>query len=269
MIRSDQSWRSMLKPNLESMFCIIPALMFGEPSCHPLTRYESFYEAFAKPVEKGPEAFICYSDVPDPLFNVIMRLSCVDVREKVDSILEKAPRNQPISFWLHPQNHAPGLKPILQEKGFSPLIRCPLFTWTVKEIEVMEGDIRRADMFVFHEIVGRVYSFTEEVKTAFEKLMEKIECENYLIYEQGIPIGTATLLVKGSVGGIFNDATLPGQREASKALTEFLMCRAFELRLDELVLLSSPEGEELYADLGFNKVFDIEIYGRPHGLDWR
>lgn len=253
----------MLKRNLESMFCIIPALMFGEPSCHPLTHYESFYEAFARPVEKGPEAFICYSEVPDPLFNVIMHLSCVDVREKVESILEKAPSDKPISFWLHPQNHAPGLRSILQEKGFGPLITCPLFTWKVKPTAVTEADIRKADMPAFHEIVGKVYSFTEEVKAEFEKLMEKIECENYLIYEAGAPIGTATLLVKGSVGGIFNDATLPGRREANRAMTQFLIRRSLELHLDELVLLSSPEGEELYADLGFNKVFDIEIYGRP------
>lgn len=252
----------MLKLNLESMFCIIPALMFGGSSSHPLTHYESFYEAFATPVEKGPEAFICYSQVPDPLFNVIMHLSCVDVREKVESILEKAPSDKPISFWVHPQNHAPGLRSILEEKGFAPLITCPLFTWSVKAKKAAVADIRSADMFVFHEIVSKVYSFTEEVKTEFKKLMDKIECENYIIYEQGVPIGTATLLVKGAVGGIFNDATLPGRREASRAMTEFLMQRAFELNLDELVLLSSPEGEELYSSLGFNKVFDIEIYGR-------
>lgn len=90
--------------------------------------------------------------------------------------------------------------------------------------------------------------------------MEKLTCENYIIYQEGIPVGTGTLFHNGLAGGIFNDATLPNRREASVALTHFLMHRAFELNLEQLIVLSSPEGKELYSKLGLKVYFNIEIF---------
>ena len=244
------------------LLCLISKPVFAETTSDSLSHYESFYNAMEPAIENGPEAFVCYMDVPHPLFNVVMHLCCENVREKVEAILERVPNEKPISFWIHPQNRAPGLVEILQEKGWGSLITCPLFSWQVEPRADVNADIRRADMDIFHEILANVYGLDDSVKRAYEKIMEKLDLENYLIYENGVPIGTATLFVKGSIGGIFNDATIPGRREATSAMTEFLMRRSAELQLKELVLLSSPEGEELYGDLGFTKVFDIEIYSQ-------
>ena len=92
--------------------------------------------------------------------------------------------------------------------------------------------------------------------------MANLSCENYLIYQDGQPVGTVTFLVNGSVGSIFNDASIPDRREAHRNMMQFLMQRAYALRLKQVIVLSSPEAEPLYTDLGFHKVFDIDIYSR-------
>jgi hypothetical protein len=131
-----------------------------------------------------------------------------------------------------------------------------------KSTENGSWDIRPANLGPFLEIIAVVYQLDERVRREFEKIMKRLDCENYLIYKDGEPVGTATLLVKGLVGGIFNDATLSCRREACAPMMQFLMKHSHELGLKQLVLLSSPEAEQLYGNLGFKKAFDIEIYSR-------
>jgi hypothetical protein len=45
-------------------------------------------------------------------------------------------------------------------------------------------------------------------------------------------------------------------------MMQFLMKRSYELGLKQPILLSSPEAEQLYGEIGFEKVFDIQIYAR-------
>lgn len=227
-----------------------------------LKQYEIFYEMIKPAKENSKEAFAWFSDIPHWLFNAIMYLSCEDTKKKVDELITKAPVGNPLSFWLHPLNQAKGLKEILHERGFGSIITCPLMSWPVSSITTKNEDIRLADLNAFFEILSRVYQLDEPTKKEFKKIMKHLESENYVIYQEGVPVGTATLLIKGASGGVFNDATLDDRREASSNMMQFLMKRSYDLGLKELIVLSSPEAEELYRNLGFKKTLDIEIYSR-------
>ena len=246
-----------------SLFCINQ--IFSEElnvQQSALKQYETFYEMMKPAEENDEQAFAWFSAVPHWLFNAVMHLSCEDVQKKVDALIAKAPIGNPMSFWLHPLNRAKGLEEILIKRGFSSIITCPLMSWSVTSTLLGSWDIRPANLGPFLEIIDVVYQFDGPVRKGFEEIMKRLDCENYLIYKDGEPVGTGTLLVNGSVGGIFNDATLSGRREACAPMMEFLMKRSYELGLKQLVLLSSPEAEQLYGDLGFKKVFDVEIYSR-------
>jgi hypothetical protein len=225
-----------------------------------LVEFENLYNSFYPAQEKSIKAFVWFTRIPHPLLNAVMHLSCKDVRGEVDRLIELAPPHNPISFWIHSENHAEGLREILKVRGFTPIITCPLMAWLVKPVSAPKYDIRVADMKVFNDILSIVYQFDDSVRDGFQKLMDKSACENYIIYMDGNPVGTGTLLVNGSVGGIFNDATLPERREASEAMMQFLMHRSHELNLKKLILLSSPEAEALYSELGFTNLFNIELY---------
>jgi N-acetylglutamate synthase-like GNAT family acetyltransferase len=227
-----------------------------------LREFENIYDAILPAQEKNEEAFVWFSQIPHPLFNAVIHLSCEDVGAKVDAIMQQAPVSNPLSFWVHPLNRAEGLVAILQNRNFTSIITCPLMAWDVKPVEGVHGHIHPEDGDVFYEIIDEVYQLDPAVKREFKKLMDTITCENYVLDVEGKPISTGTLFMQSSVGGIFNDATLPGRREAAKEMMRFLMQRSHKLGLKRLIVLSSPEAEELYADLGFENVFNIEIYSR-------
>lgn len=230
-----------------------------------LQHFENLYNAIKPAQESSQEAFAWFSTISHPLFNAIIHLRCADVGRKVDIILQQAPPDAPISFWVHPENRANGLIDILKERGFQPVITCPLMSWKINPISPPKFDIRPvtpANKETFYDIISTVYQLNEEVKIEFQKLIETCDCEDYILYIDGSPASTGTLMVNGPIGGIFNDATLPERREASTAMMQYLMHRSAELNLQHLILLSSPEGEELYQELGFDTAFNIDIYCR-------
>lgn len=232
-----------------------------------LQDFENFYNAMQPAQENTKEAFIWFSGIPDPIFNAVMHLSCNhNLIQKVDAIIENAPPGLPIAFWVHPENHAEGLAKTLTQKGFQPLIVCPLMAWSVTPIAMPSADIRKADadMTIFHDILATTFHLDQATKEGFVQLLGKIKAENYLLYLEDKPVGIGTLFPTEKVGGIFDIAVLPDyqKHKCGKAMMEFLMKRAHDLGLEKLILLSSPVAEKLYSDLGFEKCFDIEIYAR-------
>lgn len=231
-----------------------------------LKNFENCYDAIYPAVEKNEEAFVWFSDIPHPLFNAVMHLSCKDVESKIDALIEKVPVGNPISFWVHPENRAEGMVEILKEKGFAHIITCPLMVWSVQPIAPSAWDIRSAkeEMGIFNQITNRVYQFDEITEKRYANILETLDSENYLLFVDDEPVATGLLFPTGNIGGIFNIAVLPEHQKKGYARTMmgFLMQRANELHLTQLVLLSAPETEKLYRDLGFVKVFDVEIYAR-------
>lgn len=231
-----------------------------------LKHLESCYNAILPAVEGNEEAFAWFSEIPHPLFNAVMHLSSENVTAKIDSLIDKVPSGNPVSFWVHPENHAEGLVEILKSKGFTHIITCPLMAWPVQAMIPSEWDIRSAkkEMKAFNQITGHVYHFDEIIASKYANILDTFNSESYLLFVDDKPVATGLLFPNGNVGGIFNIAVLPEHQKkgCARAMMTFLMLRANELHLRQLVLLSAPDTEKLYNDLGFEKVFDIEIYAR-------
>ncbi|HSX04349.1 MAG TPA: GNAT family N-acetyltransferase [Rhabdochlamydiaceae bacterium] len=231
-----------------------------------LKHLENCYDAMRPAAEKSEQAFAWFSDIPHPLFNVVMHLSCKDVDAKIETLIEKVPFGNPVSFWVHPGNRADGLVEILKGKGFAPLITCPLMAWPVQPMIAPKCDIRSAkkDMDMFNQITSAVFHFDETTKQRYANILKTFDSENYLLFVNDEPVAVGILFSNGNIGGIFNIAVLPKQQKKGygRAMMEFLMHRANALHLRQLVLLSSPAAERLYNNLEFQKVFDIEMYAR-------
>lgn len=119
-------------------------------------------------------------------------------------------------------------------------------------------------MEVFNQITSLVSHFDGMTKQKYGNILKTFDSENYLLFVNNEPVATGILFSNGDIGGIFNVMVLPEHQKKGygRAIMEFLMHRASELHLKQLVLLSSPVAEKLYNNLGFEKVFDIEIHAR-------
>lgn len=229
-----------------------------------LQEFENFYHAMMPAQEKSKESFAWFSGLPHPLFNAVMHLTNnQDLEEKIEALISKAPKNTPLSFWVH-SNNSPDLAHILKKKGFQSFITCPLMTWDVKPVNYPNNRIENADLKIFHDLLASSFQLDDVVKEGFAKLLQNVKAENYLSYHDGQAVGTGTLFPNGKIGGIFNIATQPDfqKKGYAYAMMQFLMQRASELNLQKLILLSSPEAEKLYSTLQFKKCFDVEMYAR-------
>lgn len=235
-----------------------------------LQHFEKCYESLKPAQENSAQAYVWFSGLSHFLFNAVMHISCEgNVAAKVDSLIEKAPANTPISFWVHSQNRAEGLAEILKERGFKPVIKYPVMAWKVKPVAKPQFEIVAARKKDFHGIVASVFHLDELLKQQYAALIDNSKAENFLVYADTLPItkpvGTGTILQEGKIGGIFNIATIPQYQKKGygRSMMQFLMNRAHQLGLEYLILMSSSlEGEKLYTDLGFQKAFDVEIYAR-------
>ncbi len=215
-----------------------------------LQELENFYHMMHPAQENTEEAFAWFTGLPHPLFNAVMHLK---EEKKIDHFI--APH---ISFWVEGEN---ALSAALKKRGFQAVMSCPLMTWQTASLPAPNQTIAPADA-EFHSIVAKTFQFDQTVKEGFAKLVANVEAENYLIYAEGKPVGTGTLIPNGKTGGIFNLAVLPEyqRRGLGRAMMQFLMHRAAKLHLEKVVLLSSPIAEKLYASLGFTKSTALDIY---------
>lgn len=191
-----------------------------------------------------------------------MHLRDQQSHHKVDFLLSQAPKNIPISFWVHEQNGHNDLKSVLKEKGLNSIIVCPLMYWDVKPVSLNPSRIEVADTKTFHDILATTFDFNDVIKEKFAELLQNVTAHHYLIYHHDQPVGTVTLIPNGKVGTIFNVAILPKYQKLGLGCTLMLhvMNKAVMLKLEKLILLSSPVGEKLYSQLGFIKSYDIEVY---------
>lgn len=253
---------------LASVFCLNS--IYSEECMHPvkvLQQLENCYDAMYPAQEKSDEVCLWLSDIPHPFFNVVMHLSCQDAAHKIDTLLGMVSQEHPLSFWVHPENYIQGLEKVLQDRNFVPIIKCPLMAWSVQNISSTLCDIRPVhgnNIDAFMEITAQVLEISGDVKEAYAKFIGQSSIEKYLLYVDGNPIATGILVLHENVGGIFNIAVLHEYQKKGygRAIMKFLMNRAYSLGLFQLVLLSSPSAEQFYLDLGFKKIFDIDVFAK-------
>ncbi len=230
-----------------------------------LRDFEQFYHTIHPAKENSDQAFFWYSGIKHPLFNAVMHLrQAKNAEDPIDRILQEAPKDAPVSFWLHPCNDDAGLKERLIVRGFKPMIACPLMTWACRPITKNAAEIRPGSGESFHETLAAAFQFDEAVKEGDAKMMEGASAEHHEIFCQNIPVGTGTLFCRGKIGSLFNISVRPDwqQRGLGTSLTRFLMAKAAAKGIEELHLLSSPQAEKMYGKLGFKTLFEIEMYAR-------
>ncbi|MCF7852749.1 MAG: GNAT family N-acetyltransferase [Simkaniaceae bacterium] len=232
-----------------------------------LQLYETCYDARSPAIENSEQSYASFSDIPYPLFNIVMHLKCNNVEDKIDALIKKSPDGIPISFWSHSENQAKNLVDILEKKGFSIFTKYRLMAWSVKSMQLEKYDIRpaRTNLEKFYEITETVFHFNSIIKEKYAKLIKNFKSDNYLIYSENIPIGTGILYSNGKIGAIFNIGILPEYQQMGygRAMMEFLMHEAHKNALEKLVLVCSSSVEQFYLDLGFEKILDINVYALP------
>lgn len=260
----------MYQQNRRILFCSIFAFIANFVHAEaPMTDFKALqilercYEIMKPAQANGPDSFVWFSGIPHPLFNAVMHVRSRECN--INNLIAQAPEGIPIAFWIHNQNTYPDLKIALQKRGFQHIMTCPLMEWSVKPVASSSHSrytIKATNEAVFHTILADTFHLSNEVKERYAKILEGRGIENYLIYYDGQPVGTGTLILDKKTGGIFNISTLPDYQKkgCGRAMMEFLMNRAAHLSLETLVLFSSPVAEKLYTNLGFQKCFDIEIF---------
>ena len=221
------------------------------------------------PTEGIDKGYAWLTGVQHPLYNLVLHLSCHDqeVAVVLDELIARLPPGTPIGVLVHEANQPQHLPETLTMRGFQSLGTLPLMTWDVHPLEeVLESDVRQvATLDRFLDILCNYYQIPRSVLEPFySKVLFRPGCENYMIYKQDVPVGTATL-VRGSegVGGIFNDAALERYGAGmTLELTRHIMVRCRELGLSRVVLWSAHELVPAYTALGFQKAMTMELYVR-------
>jgi N-acetylglutamate synthase-like GNAT family acetyltransferase len=235
------------------------------PSFEVLSSIEESYDELYPAAQKDTEAFVWFTKIPHSRFNVVTHIAGKEIEAKIDEIIQKAPSDLPLSFWVHPLNSYQ-ISNELMQRGFTLFGRFPAMIWQVKNIQpTIQHEVRAAkDMDEFHEILAKTLHYSNTVKKEFQKIMQKDNIENYLVYIDGKPVGTASLWIKGKKGVLMNVMVLPEyqRKGAGRSISQYIMKRASELQLEKVMLRSSPAAEKMYASLGFQKLFDIDIYTR-------
>lgn len=229
-----------------------------------LSQFEELYHKITPAVENSPETFAWFTGLPHFLFNVVMHLSKeINLETKVRQLIQQAPAHCPLSIWDHEENRTENLAEILKKHQFSLAMHCPLFALSLRNSTPKpKMEIIRGEIITFCQIVADVFHLEDEVEKGWGALLNQNPIENYLVYHQGIPVGTGTLVLNKNCGAIFNIAVLPSHQKKglAKGMMEFLIHRASELGLEKLILLSGPDTTLFYAALGFEKKLDIAIY---------
>ncbi|PJD97950.1 MAG: hypothetical protein CK425_02145 [Parachlamydia sp.] len=230
-----------------------------------LSQFEELYHKITPAVENSPETFVWFTGLPHFSFNVVMRLSGkMNSETKVSQLIQQAPAHCPLSIWDHEENRTENLAEILKKHQFSLVMHCPLLALSPKNNAPKKPKMKivRGKITTFCQIVADVFHLDDEVEKGWGTLLNQDSIENYLVYHQGIPAGTGTLVLNKNCGAIFNIAVLPSHQKKglAKGMMEFLINRANKLGLEKLILLSGPDTALFYTALGFEKKLDIAIY---------
>lgn len=222
-----------------------------------LTPVEHYFSTMGPPTIDSEREYVWFSGLNHPIYNSVIRFS----QENIDEILSKAPKGVPISFWVATSQPTESLR----DRGFEKLASCPTMTWDVKPIELPEAKIERVHQDgEFYRILLSVNELKEPLSGEVKKLLMRTPVEDYLIYNNDLPVGTATLFVDGKIGVIFNVAILAEYQKKGygSAIMKFVMHRAHELGLQTLILNSSQVALNMYTRLGFEQKSDLHIYAR-------
>ena len=219
-------------------------------------------------VQRLGNAVVIDSGIPDDTYNLIVGASAMTA-EHVDRVIAAVRQTgRPFAWWVAPLPQQEGLADLLTEAGLPVNEREPLMTATtaVNRLDHPDLEIRRADSRVavadFAKIDAHLWDPpNQNVERFFEltagALLEPDYPGALLVgYLNDRPVCCAELHYAAGVAGLYNVATLAAERRRgfARAIVHEALATAAEEGFDSAILQASPEGEPLYASLGFTEL---------------
>lgn len=236
---------------------------------HNLVRFiEYYYSSMAAPQINTPEAFVWFTGLNMPVSNAVTHFHYKEnIPAHLESILKIAPEGKPLSFWIDEFQDATVLKEELETRNFKKAVTIPFMVWNVAALEKPTTEIKRTTpktFDLFTRILGSVFGLDDKTAHDYGILLGRSSAEHYIIYVDEKAVGAGTLFVSGNTGLILNIAVLPEyQRKGlGSAISQFLMHRAYELKLEKVVLNANPAAISMYQKLGFKTTYDLDIYAK-------
>lgn len=121
------------------------------------------------------------------------------------------------------------------------------------------------ELRIFRAIISKVFHISplETDVILSDEVLEISNVRHYIAALGDVPVATATMVISGSVPGIWNVGTLVEYRRRgiSAELMRFLTAEAGALGYNSTMLLASPDGLPLYKRLGYRTISTLRMLG--------
>ncbi len=230
---------------------------------------ENYYASMMQPQINTPETFVWFTGVNMAVFNSVTRFYYTqNINAHMQEILSIAPQDRPIAFWIDAlQPNAKELQTALEKEHFAKVVTCPFMVWHTTTIAKPSAIIERVtpqtyDQFI--TIISTVFGLDAKTAQEFGALHARSQSENYILYADGHAVGAGTLYIHDKIGLILNVAIMPEHQRKGLGshISQYLMYRAAELKLEKVVLNANPIAIKVYERLGFKIDYDLDIYAR-------
>jgi GNAT superfamily N-acetyltransferase len=215
-----------------------------------------------------PDVRAVHCSVPHPLFNSVCGATFPDdeVEERALAVTAAyVERGLPFLWWATPSGHADSLRPVLTDAGLvvedvpgmwrSCEAALDPRTHELLSVDVAESPAElRASIEVMTEGFGMPGDLVDPLLAVVEAMAGSyVQVTAHL---EGRPVGSGTVFLHGTTGGLYNIATVPDARGqgVGRAVTATLANIARDRGCSETVLHASEAGRPLYDRLGYDAV---------------
>jgi ribosomal protein S18 acetylase RimI-like enzyme len=223
------------------------------------------------------------SGLPCDTFNVVCRarLAFDTMDERIRRVVTHFSAGQrPFAWWVGPCDQPDSLGQALQHAGFQAAeanvaMAADLHALAAADLSPSGLQIKRARTLAqirdFATITAANWQPPDEDVLHFYDsaapllLSEDCPIRLYIGYLDGEPVATSEMTVAGGVAGLYNVATLSDYRRRGfgSALTLHPLLEARAEGLNLASLQASPDGQGVYARLGFTAIGQVMEYQLP------
>jgi len=233
-------------------------------------------KSFFADSKKISGATLFWSDtIKDSYENYASLINAKQPEELIKEVVEfYKSKNRKPAFYLTPWTKPKNFETILQSHGFKLAYKDAWQVYTGKRDISLPADLdfkevkTRKDMDIFVETFNKAYSgvpgdpygaLPKEYGEAFYLTLGKKLRRNYILYSNGMPVATGSLMIFKDCAGIYGIGTDPNFRKKGfgAAMVNFCVKKALEDKY-KYIFLQTEKGstvEKFYNKLGFETAF--------------
>jgi len=202
-----------------------------------------------------------------------------ETTEKIISFVHQQAKNFniPIAWWVTPNTLPPTICELLKAQEFALaatwyamicfLDQLPHYVGPEESSLVIKTLTTQDHIDSWARIVGPSFGFDDALTARYADAIKARDLdsspnEHFGAFWHNELVATGSLFLRGDNAGIFNIATHESFRKRGIAtrLTRAILQRALERGARYAVLLAVPEAVSMYQKIGFDTVFDVDIY---------